>query len=54
MTGGCGRLLSTEALSLLSLTLSRTSDASSPLLLSRSLSRALSLSLSLSAKTAVN
>jgi hypothetical protein len=35
------------SLSLLSLTLSRTSDASSPLLLSRSLSRALSLSLSL-------
>ena len=35
------------SLSLLSLTLSRTSDASSPLLLSRSLSRSLSLSLSL-------
>ena len=40
MTGGCGRLLSTEAVSLLSLSLSlslspslsRTSDASSPLL----------------------
>ena len=42
MTGGCGRLLSTEAvflsslspLSLSSLSLSRTSDASSPLLVS--------------------
>ena len=55
MTGGCGRHLSTEAvslssLSLLSLSLSRTSDASSPLLVS--LGSRLSLSLFLSAKTA--
>ena len=35
MTGGCGRILSTEAVSLSSL--SRTSDASSPLLVSLSL-----------------